>query len=403
MDPHLLPSLVIVLLISCFVAIIAEKLNWPYTIALVITGLIVAFTHLTPDLLISHDVIFHIILPPLLFHGGMHMDLEQLKKNWKSVSLLAVFGVIVSTFLIGYALHYIWSIDLLSALLFGALITPTDPISVLGILKRVGAPRRLRMILEGESIFNDGTGVVIFSLILSLLNGHSEFHIGLAFLEFLKVAGGGTLIGLIIGFLGYASFKRLDDRLHEVALTVVMAFGTPLLAEYFDFSGIIAVVVAGMIIGNYGIHYAMTERTRETLESFWVVIDFIINALLFFVIGLELQVFQETGIDFQWTAIIGGIVVLLISRAIVVYPMIALRNRLNEHDYIPAGWMHVLFWGGLKGSISIALVVGLPYDFQYRGLFLTAAFAIVLFTLVVQGLSMKPLLNVLNLSGKSEH
>ncbi len=398
MEEHLLNSIITLLLIACGVGIVVQWIRQPYTIALVFVGLMVAITKLAPSMVISHDVTFMLILPPLLFQGAMHMDLEQLRKNWKSIAMLAVPGVVCSTFLIGFLVQKLWGIELIYALLFGALITPTDPISVLSILKRVGAPERLRVILEGESLFNDGTGVVVFSVILGIITGHAHFDLGHTVWKFFMVAGGGTLVGLAVGYVAYHILRKLDDHLLEVALTVVVTFGTPLLAETFHLSGIIAVVVAGLIIGNYGRMYSMSTKTRETLETFWEVIDFIINSLLFLVIGMELQAVSGGTMMKLWPLIVGGIMVTLISRLIVVYPVVAIKNALTQREKIPWPWAHVLFWGGLKGSIPIALVVGLPINFMYREMFLTIAFGIVLFSLVIQGLTIKPMARCLGLA-----
>jgi len=338
-----------------------------------------------------------LILPPLLFRGAMHMDLAQLKDNWKIIAMLAIPGVVFSTFAIGAVIHQIWGIGFLYALLFGALITPTDPISVLTILKKVGAPEKLRTILEGESLFNDGTGVIIFSVILGLVTGGTDLAIGYTVLKFILVTIGGTVIGGVVGFMAYRILKNIDDHLLEVAITVIMVFGTPILAEAFHCSGIIAVVVAGLIMGNYGRIYSMSAKTREALEIFWDVIDFLLNSLLFLIIGIELQEISGSNFFLFGFAIGASIFIVMLSRMIVVYPIVQLNNLINK-EKISFSWTHVLFWGGLKGSIPIALVVGLPMDFPLRSLFLTAAFAIVLVSLIVQGLSMRPLVKRLGLS-----
>lgn len=397
MDPHLIQSIVILLLIASMVLTVAQWLKQPYSIILVLAGLVIAITHLMPMIHISHDVTFTLILPPLLFRGAMYMDLAQLKDNWKLIAMLAIPGVVCSTVLIGAVIHQIWGIEFLYALLFGALITPTDPVSVLTILKRVGAPEKLRTILEGESLFNDGTGVVLFSVILGILTGHAHFGFGDTILKFFFVTGGGVAIGIIVGFVAYQIFKGIDDHLHEVALTVVLVFGTPLLAEALHCSGIIAVVVTGLIMGNYGRVCFMSEKTREALEIFWDVINFLLNSLVFLIIGIELQELSKSDL-FSFGPIIGlGVVVVFVSRMIVVYPIVKIHNCFNKEKILPS-WAHILLWGGLKGAIPIALVVGLPHDFAYRNLFLTAAFVIVLFSLVIQGLSMRPLVKRLGLA-----
>lgn len=397
MDHHILTSLVMLLLLACGIVFLSDIFKLPYTIALVIVGLIIAVFKLAPHIYINHAITFDIILPPLLFVGAMHMDLGRLKKNAKIITMLVIPGVIVSTLIIGYSLHYLLGLELIYALLFGIIITPTDPISVLTILKKVGAPERLRTILEGESLFNDGTGVVIFTILLGMISEHTHFQMGESLREFAFVTGGGTLIGLIVGLAAYHLLKRIDDHLLEVSLTVAMTFGTPLLAEYFHFSGIIAIVVAGLIIGNYGRVYSMSEKTCLVLETFWEVIEFIINCLLFLVIGIELQYLLQGGVHFPWMAIAWSIFALLCSRLIVVYPIVWIKNRISSRK-IPWSWAHILFWGGLKGSLSIAMVVLLPESIPYRSTFLMIAFSIVVFSLIVQGLTMKPLLRKLQLS-----
>ncbi len=397
MEAHLVGTIVALLLVACLIALLAEWIRLPYTIALVCVGLVIALTKLTPSIVISKEVVFHLLLPPLLFQGALHMDLERLKNNWRSILMLSIPGVVCSTLLIGFLLHRLWGIDLMYGLLFGALITPTDPISVLAILKRVGAPERLRVILEGESLFNDGTGVVIFSVILGMVTGCGSFELGHTVLEFLMVAGGGVVIGALLGYGVYRLLKKIENHLVEVTLTVVLAFGTPLLAEAFHFSGIIAVVVAGLVIGNYGRIFSMSEKTRDTVETFWEVIDFIINSLVFLVIGIELQVITLADFEHLWVPVLVGILAVLLARIVVVYPIMGILHKIGGAS-IPGSWAHVVFWGGLKGSIPIALVVGMSPSLEHRHLFLTASFAIVLVSLVFQGITMKPLIQRLGLS-----
>jgi len=397
MEAHLIGTIIALLLVACVVALLAEWIRFPYTIALVCVGLVIALTKLAPSITISKDVVFHLLLPPLLFQGALHMDLEHLKNNWRSILMLSIPGVICSTFLIGFLLHWLWNIDLVYGLLFGALITPTDPISVLGILKRVGAPKRLRVILEGESLFNDGTGVVVFSVILGMIVGGNSFDFGQTVLEFMMVVGGGVVVGVLLGYGVYRFLKKVNNHLVEVTLTVVLAFGTPLLAEAFHVSGIIAVVVAGLVVGNYGRIFSMSEKTRETVETFWDVSDFIINSLVFLVIGIELQVISLGDFEHLWGPVLVGIMTVLFARMVVVYPMMGIIHKIGGVS-MPRSWTHIVFWGGLKGSIPIALVVGLPPSLEHRNLFLTAAFAIVLVSLVFQGITMKPLIKRLGVS-----
>ena len=373
------------LLIACLVALGMRWIKQPYTIALVLVGLVVAITKLTPNISLTHNVAFFLILPPILFQGGMHLNIEHLKQDWKSIGLLAIPGVIISSILVGYPLSYFWHIPLNYALLFGALISPTDPVSVLAIMKKVKAPERLRTILEAESLFNDGTGVVLFIVILTMIQYNKPLNLGTALFQFLLVTGGGALIGGLCGYLVCRLIKTIDDHLLEVTLTVVLAFGAPLIAESLHCSGIIAVVTAGLMIGAGRLSY-MSPKSKETVKTFWKIIDFIVNSLIFLIIGLQLQVIGKNNLlEFKGLILIG----------IMVYPIILSYNRISKPS-IPLVWNHVLFWGGLRGTIPIILMLQLP-EFQYRPLFLSATFGIVLFSIIIQGLTIEPLLKKLKL------
>ncbi len=387
-------SILILLLLACLVGMGMRYIKQPYSIALVLVGLLVAFLKLTPQISLTHDVAFFLILPPILFQGGMHLNLDHLKNDWKLIGFLAVPGVILSTFLVGYPLHYFWHIPLDYALLFGALISPTDPVSVLAILKKIKSPERLRTTLEAESLFNDGTGIVLFMVILGMVQKHQSFNFPDALFQFLLVTGGGSLIGALCGYIIYKIMKPLKDPLLEVTLTVVLTFATPLLAESLHCSGIIAVVVAGLMLGKKQ-RDNLTLKSRETIENFWEVIDFILNALIFLIIGVQLQIIGFNALlQFKGLVLI-GILIVLLARIVVIYASVYGYNRIVKAP-IPFSWNHILFWGGLRGTIPIILSLQLP-DSQYRPLFLTATFDIVLFSLLVQGLTIEPLLKKLKL------
>ena len=357
-----------------------------FAVGLVLVGLVVALTKVLPPISLTHDVAFFLILPPILFQGAMHLHWEHLKNDWKLVALLAIPGVIVCALLVGYPLYYFWHIPLIYALLFGALISPTDPVSVLAILKKIRAPDRLRTMLEAESLFNDGTGVVLFMVIFSMIQSNQPLNVPYAVGQFSLVTGGGAVIGGLCGYLAYQIIKHLDNRLLQVGITVVLTFGTPVIAETLHCSGIIAIVVAGLVMG---------KKRLKTIETFWKAIDLIMNSLVFLLIGIQLQVIGANNL-FGFKESIGiGIVIVLISRVLVVYPTLGLFNR-HLKPPIPFVWNHILFWGGLRGTIPILLALQLP-EFPYRSLFLTATFGIVLFSLIIQGLTIEPLLKKLKL------
>ncbi len=360
-----------------------------HSIALVILGLVIALTKLLPPVSLTHDIAFFIILPPILFQGGMLLDRELLIQDWKPIGLLAVPGIVASALLVGYPLSYFWHIPLIYALLFGALISPTDPVSVLAIIKRIKAPQRLQTILEAESLFNDGTGVVLFLVILSMVQNNEPLNLKLALCQFFIITGGGALVGFLCGYFIRQVLKLVDNQIITVSLTVILAFASPLIAESLHSSGIIAVVVAGLMMG--GSH--VPSNGRKIIRTFWKSMEFVMTSLVFFVIGLQLQTIGENNLlQCKWF-ILMGIAVVLISRILVVYPVIFASNRISKNT-IPLKWGHILFWGGLRGAIPIILMLQLP-EFQWRPLFLSATFGIVLFSTIIQGLTIEGLLKQL--------
>jgi CPA1 family monovalent cation:H+ antiporter len=400
MEVSVLETSIMLLSIACIVAIAVKYIKLPYTTALVIIGLLISFFHFPAEIHLSHDLVFYIILPPLLFLGGLNLDFEELKENFWRIFAFSIPGVVISTFVIGYLLSYLLHMELIYGLLFGALISPTDPISVLAIFKEVGAPERLRVIVEGESLFNDGTGVVVFSIILAIASGSENPTASAALLKFLKVSIGGGLIGFALGYIAYRVLSKIEDHLLEITITIVLAFGAFTAAEIFHMSGVIAVVVAGLLIGNYGHQFSMSEKTREAVDIFWESIDFVVNSFLFLMIGLELQKLQKYDLNelkLFLVPILVTIAVAIIGRAVSIYPLNYILRK-HEKSKVPSSWQHIFVWGGLKGSIPIALVLGLPKTIPYREDFLIIAFSAVLFSLIVQSLTMKPLLEKLNIT-----
>ena len=387
-----LENLVEILLLACVVAIAVKRIHVPYTTALVLVGIAVSFLPFHLEVHLSKELVLLVILPPLLFQGALHTDLDQLRRHLLPIVTLAVPGLVVAMLLMGAMLHYSLGMPWLKGMLFGAMVAATDPISVLALFREVKTPARLKVLVEGESLLNDGTSVVLFGVIYSALYGGTEVTVLGAGLEFFKVVIGGAVVGLALGYLAYRTMKRLDDHLLEVTLTVVLAFGSFLVAELLHCSGVIAVVLAGLIIGNYGRMFSMTKRTRETVENFWEVIDFLINALLFLLIGFEMKAYVP---DIGQYLVPGALVVAiaLLSRAMTVYPVWWMVSKTRQS--FPFPWTHVLWWGGLKGSIPIALVLGMPSDVPFRGEFLVLASFLVFFSLVIQSLTMKPLVKII--------
>ena len=389
------------LLIACAVGIVARSLtHLPYTIALTLVGLVISFFHFGPEIAetgFGKELIFFVMLPPLLFQGALHLELNRLLEHFWPICIFAIVGVLISTFVIGGTVFFFGGIDtLLVALLFGAMISPTDPVSVLAIFKTTGVPDNLRYLVEGESLFNDGTGVVIFTIILEMILSGGEFHAAHAAVEFVKVAAGGLVLGGLLGAVTFWIMGRFEDHLLENTICLVLAYGSFWVAESFHFSGVIATVMAGLMIGNYGRRLSMGQKTTETVENFFESIDFIINSLLFILIGIELQTLSFADLMGNLRPLLVAIAAMLFARAVVVYPLYFATNMVGTVR--PANWSHVLFWGGLRGSIPIALLLGLPDNpilDRYRPQLLVAGFGVVFFSLVIQGITMKPLLALL--------
>lgn len=385
--------LVELLIVAIVVAIIVKYIRLPYTIALVLAGVIVGLLPDVPAFPIDPSLWLLLFLPPLLFEGTINMDLELLKRYATPVGLLALLGTLASVALLTTAFHFLFDLPIPLATLLAVMLSPTDPVSVLATFKEYGVARGLQTIVEGESVFNDGVAVVLFIIILAWVGGEAV-SVAEGIVEFVKVVAGGALVGLILGYLTHRLYSVIDDNLIEVGLSLALAYGAYLAAERLHVSGVIAVVVAGLIIGNYGRIFSMSPSTRLSLTHFWEVAAFVINGLLFLMIGLTV----ERGGLFSYASQIGIVfLAMLVARALIVYGLIGGFQVVSGHR-LPEGWIHVVNWGGLRGSIPVALALGLPVFVgaqvdQLRAITLGAVFL----SLLVQGITLKPLLRRLGL------
>lgn len=392
MNPILSTETLIIelLLVASLVAIAIRRLQVPYTVALVVVGLLLT-AQTTLKIELTPELILALFVPPLVFEAAFHLRYNDLRSNLSAILLLAVPGVIITTLLVGGAVALGTSLSLPLALVFGSLIAATDPVAVISLFRVLGVPKRLSVLVEGESLLNDGTALVLFNLMLAIaLTG--QFDPVKSVFAFITVSAGGIGIGIALGWITSRIIARIDDYLIEITLTTVLAYGAYLLAEQFHFSGVLAVVAAGLTCGNLG-PQGMSPTTRIVLFNFWEYITFLVNSLVFLLIGLEvdLPLLMRT-----WYAIAWAVGSVLIARFVVIYGISLISRRLGEK--VPFRWQHVIAWGGLRGALSLALALSLPASLgDDRFLLRTMAFGVVLFTLLVQATTLRPLINRLGI------
>ncbi len=381
--------LVLLFIVATGVAILARRLRLPYTAALVIAGLLLGQVHLLDPPHLTQQLLFTVFLPGLIFEAAFHLDFTFFRRDLRQILGLAVPGVLAAILLTAAILvpaaallplqH---SLTWPHALVFGALIAATDPIAVVGLFRTLGAPPRLAALLEGESLLNDGTSIVFFSLILGVVGGATVNAADIV-VEFARVVGLGLGVGAVIGLAISMTIQRIDDPMIEITLTSIAAYGSFIAAEQLHGSGVIATVVAGMLCGNYGARTGMTPTTRVAVETFWEYVAFALNSIIFLLIGFEVHLSEVVR---WWWLILPAFGAVLAGRAGVVYAVTAIASRRT--DPIPGSWRAVLSWGGLRGGLSMVLALSLPADFANRDLMITTTFGVVVLSILVQGLSM---------------
>ena len=333
-------------------------------------------------------LLLHGVLGPLLFAGSLHLEIADIVSERWLIFALATFGVLLSTAIVGFgffaATHALGiAVPLLPCLLFGALISPTDPVAVIAVLKRLGVPKSLETRIAGESLFNDGTGVVLFVTLLGLTAAPGPIDPASTALLFATEVLGGTAFGLAAGQLGFLMLRRVDNYPLEILITIAMATGGYALAEALHVSAPIAAVLMGLIVGNRGRREAMSEQTRTRLFDFWEVLDELLNLLLFGLIGLEMMTLSSSVL--QFAAAVLGIVIVLVARLLSVSGPLLLTRRLGT---LRKAAIVVMTWGGLRGGISIALSLSLP-NFDGRATVVATTYAIVIFSILVQALTLQ--------------
>ncbi len=385
------------LLASFVVGMLGRLIKIPYTIALVVAGLGIGALGWIPQAYLSPELLFAVFLPPLLFEGGINIKLQYLRHQWQLILVLALFGTIISMCTVGWSMSALFGVPLFVALLFGAIISPTDPISVLAIFRSSGMNERLTMVVEAESLFNDGVAVVLFVVVQQIIVSNS-FSLIESLLLFGRNVCGGIVVGLVIGALVSYLMMKTKDHLLCTTLTTIAAYGTYIAAESVHVSGVIAVVVASLVIGNYGISKRLSASAYNAVMAFWEYAAFAVNSLVFLLIGIE--VVKIITAEF-WQPLLFGAVVVLFGRALSVYFLAAIFRLVGKK--IPVNWQHMLVWSSLRGALSMAMVMGIALDFPYRDTLLTYTFAVVLFSLIVQGLTVAPLIKHLKLAKADAH
>jgi monovalent cation:H+ antiporter, CPA1 family len=373
------------LLIAVVVAMLTQKLNLPYSAGLVAAGIFLAFSRFSPAITLTKDLLFTVLLPPLIFQAAFYIEWRHLRRDLGVILVLATLGVVLSAGITTLGMHYLASWQWEGALAFGVLIAATDPVSVIATFQEAGARGRLPLLIEAESLFNDGTAAVAFAMVLDLVQGHSPTPLQ-ATGQLLRMAGGGLLCGAAVAAAALLLVGNTQDHLVELALTTVAAYGSFLIAERFHMSGVLATLSAGLTLGNIG-RGRISDRGKEAVQDFWEYAAFVANSLVFLLIGMRVATQDFRAV---WLPATIAILLVTLGRAAAVYPCCALFAASDSR--VPARYQHFLFWGGLRGALALALALALPQEVPQRDAIVTISFAVVAFSIFAQGLSMKPLL-----------
>lgn len=383
------------LLVACLIAMISRRLGLPYSVGLAGAGLLIALVPNVPSLPLSRDLIFNVFLPPLVFEAALQLQWKQFRKELPVTLTLAFVGVSLAAALVASGLHYGLGWSWVGAGLFGVLIAATDPVAVIAAFKEMKADARLSLVVESESLLNDGVAAVGFAVLVTIATGASA-SAATVVPTFLWTLFGGALIGGAISGLILLLAGRTEDHLVEITLTAVAAYGSFLIAEHFHASGVLASLTAGLVIGNLGNMGALSDSGRPHVIAAWEFFAFLANSFVFLLIGMQLAGVPINRLG--WVTAGAAILLVLVGRAIAVYPLASLfrGSRLK----LPAGFQHVLFWGGLRGALGLALALTVPASVPEHGAIILTAFVVVAFSIFVQGLTMPWLVERLGLTRK---
>jgi len=374
---------VLLLAVAVGVALVTRRLSIPYSVALVVAGFLISLGGPIAHVTITPELILAVMIPGLVFEAAYKIHLDELRRSFVTVLALAVPGVAVTAGIVAAVVHVVTGLDLALSFLLGAIVCATDPIAVVAIFKQLRAPAALATVVEAESLLNDGTGVVLFGIALTLVTATVTPESALV--TFVFTVAVSTVLGAVAGYVAIRVMNLAGDHMVEVTVSIIAAYGTYLLADSFHWSGIIATVVVGIIIGNPGERLALSERTTEALDLAWETAAFLLTALVFLLVGVVITPAQ---LLVAVPVIVVGYLAMTGARAVVVYGLIGGGQRLlpgRRKAAMPIGYLHVMFWAGLRGAIAVALVLALPADLAQHDMIAGAVYGIVLVTLLVQG------------------
>jgi len=381
-----LSQLGLLLFVSALVAMLTRRVHLPYTVGLVLAGMALYFARIYIKWHLSKDLIFSVFLPPLVFEAALFIHWRDFKRELPVVTLLATMGVALAASVTALGMHYALKWDWGSAIVFGVLISATDPVSVIATFKESKAQGRLRVLIESESLLNDGTAAVAFVTVLGVLAGNHETALSI-FGDLVMTILGGVLIGGTIAYFLMLLAGRTPDYLVEITFTTLAAYGSFFVAEHFHCSGVLAALTAGLVVGNFRASGSISTAGRQAIGPFWEYIAFVATSLVFLLMGA-----QEAQQHFQglWAPVFGAIILVTFGRAVAIYPLCALFVR--SHLKVDLRQQHVLFWGGLRGALALALALSLPDDLPHQNAIIVITFAVVAFSVFAQGLTITPLL-----------
>jgi monovalent cation:H+ antiporter, CPA1 family len=386
----------VLLLVACLIAMLTRRLGFPYIVGLVVAGFLIALLPNSPDVPLSRSLIFNILLPPLVFEAALQLEWRRFRHELPLTLTLAFAGVAIAALVVAAGMHWFVGWSWIGAALFGVLIAATDPVSVIASFREMGCLPRVSMVVEAESLLNDGAAAVGFAVISAIAAGASP-NVGSVIPAFLWTLGGGVLIGLAISGAILLIAGRTDDPLVEITLTTIAAYASFLLAEHFHASGIISALAAGLMIGSAGTRF-LSPSGRDRVHWAWEYFAFLANSFVFILIGMAdaNQPLHQLGSG----AAAAAILLVLAGRALSVYPLSALFSRSRWK--LKASFQHTLFWGGLRGALALALALAVPANVPERSAIILTAFVVVAFSILVQGLTMPWLIKRLQLGRKEE-